>query len=119
MGIVDNIKKHFDERSHDPIEVPEWNVTIYHNPITVEERRRVLARGKDGLSPDSGLIHVRSLIRLARDKDGNRLFDDTDEKHLLHHADPDVCARVSNILMGWVASPNTDPNDVLDEAGND
>jgi hypothetical protein len=97
MSILDNAKRHFQERQElkGPILVPEWGeegkpAEIYYQVPSMKERSDILA-----LSDDRGLESVvMALIIIARDANGSPLFAKAQKAELMRSVDPDVIMRV-------------------------
>jgi hypothetical protein len=70
-SILDRIRADFDAKSRRSIDVPEWGCTVYWNPLTLAERRRIIA----GIDQDdeSGMI-VALIVEKALDAEGRKLF---------------------------------------------
>jgi len=75
-----------DDSSLEPLEVPEWNGTVYVRAMTSAEKDaydrlmvRIGERGQTAVNAQR-LDNVRALlaVRVLCDKDGGRLFKDTD-----------------------------------------
>lgn len=98
-AIHDRIIASFKDSQAEPrvIDVPEWNLTIYVWPETIEQRRAWDA-GEDVYQTALNVIKVR-----AKDADGKRLFDDRDIESLKTRGvgkwGPAVIARVAGDIM--------------------
>ena len=100
MDIIENAKQHFQQKETKHIEVPEWGdengpLIIYAEPLTLNDKQRVYAKAKDG-----DLIALAFvLIWFAKDKDGEKLFTIEHKHALLNKVDPNVLARIANIIL--------------------
>lgn len=71
MDILEKIKADYASKTMRKIEVPEWGVDIYFNPLTLAERKHI----STGHAPDDdGGITASMLIKKALDKDGKPIF---------------------------------------------
>ncbi len=96
----------FASRGKIRIEVPEWGTPdepaiIIATPMTIGEQSKIFPKVKK--NDVSMLVDV--LIMKAKDEDGNPIFRQGDQQHMLRGLDPDVVARVANEIMG------VDPDD--------
>lgn len=100
MGVIDNAKRHFQEREIKEIVVPEWGdengpLIIYADPVTLAEKNRVKKRAER----EELEALAYAVIMKAKDKDGEKLFTIKDKHDLVHNVDPNVLARVAGELM--------------------
>jgi hypothetical protein len=98
MSILDNAKRHFDERRElkGPIEVPEWGddegspALIYYRVPNMKERsdvyRYIEKGGLEGV--------VMTLILVAKDENGEPIFRKPQKDELMRSVDPDVIDRI-------------------------
>lgn len=103
MGILDRAKEHFAALETKSLEVPEWEVTVYWRPWTVNERQKVMgavkASGKDAeYSP-------RVLLAKALDVKGAPIFGKDDLRTLCFDVDSAVVERVAMAIIGEAATP--------------
>lgn len=109
----------YQARGHLRLDVPEWTDddglpgAIWYTPMTVGDRDWIWQRA--GRSADSPARHAWTLIRKARDGDGNRLFT-VEHKKLLMEA---VDARVVEYLAVAMWCGADDAPDAEAEAGDD
>lgn len=70
---LDKITAHFEGAGMTPVEVPEWELTLYFRPVTGFDRTNV----RRGVDPNDEAELIANFVRLlARDATGERLFDD-------------------------------------------
>ena len=92
----DAIVAHFNAFKNQHIEVPEWEVeekpvTLFFNPLTVQERIDLSKYDDDFM--------VRVLIKKALKPDGTKAFTLADLPTLLHQTSPAVITRVANRIL--------------------
>lgn len=92
---IDRVRAHFDAIGTRKIEVPEWELTVYATPATIEERRRIYKNDEE----NSFAVCVEILLVKAKDADGKPLFQLEDKAALLRHADSSVIVRVASAIM--------------------
>lgn len=73
MGVLDKIADDYAAKSGRKIPVPEWEVDIYHNPLTLFDRKQ-LNKGVGG--GDEEAVFLNIVIQKSLDKDGKRIFKD-------------------------------------------
>ena len=97
--VLENATAHFKEKLAGKLfelEVPEWNATIYyHSTVSMRTESKIMALTQQGKTADA---LVESIVMKSLDKDGNRVFKDTDRAALLNEADPKVLIRVATKL---------------------
>lgn len=98
MGILDRAKQHFSDIETQSLEVPEWDLTLYWRPWTVNERQKVWGAVK--MSGKDTEISSRTLITKALDKDGKNLFGIGDLRALNSDVDFAVLERVAMAIIG-------------------
>lgn len=93
MSGVDKLRARFEalRKQRAIIKVPEWDMDIYVNPLTVSE-----AQALSSLSTASEdlLALVDILKARARDENGELLFADADRQDIADLAEPKVLARI-------------------------
>lgn len=100
MNILEKAQAHFNSLEGGKINVPEWGCEIFWNPLTLHDEARIFARDEEtGIVATAEKIWVRTLIRCAKDADGNAVFDAMDENKLLHGVDRSVLKRVSAAIL--------------------
>lgn len=91
--LLERAKAHFKDRLEGEmgcVEIPEWGVTVYWKPMTMEQKNVIYkAFTKDGLE---GL--VQTLITRALDEDGHRMFKNAHRIELRKQVDPAVIDRI-------------------------
>lgn len=108
-NVMDRIRAHFDAPGRRSFEVPEWDLTIYTDPLTVRERSQIFKAADQG-----GLEYqVETLILKAKDADGKPIFGPHDRITLLSKADPAVVERAAGLIIAQDLIPN--PNKEVDE----
>lgn len=71
-------------RALEPLEVPEWDTTVWIKELTLKERdvfeKQQIIRGEDGsMSMDTMGLKARLIILCVCDEDGNQVFSQEDE----------------------------------------
>ena len=91
------IEEHYRSLGRIKVEVPEWEVTLYADPINLEQKSRMYAWNTT--PGEKRLVSfAKTVIMLAQNEDGSKVFSDSDLDMLAHRSDPDVVSRVSNEL---------------------
>ncbi len=90
MSAIDKVTAHYDSLGTIKTHVPEWDITIYSQPITLHNRSRIAKATGDS---DTDFA-IRALIELACDKDGNKLYSLENLQALRTKADAQVLERV-------------------------
>ncbi len=90
MSAIEKVTAHYDRLGTIKTYVPEWDETIYNQPITLHNRSRIAKATGDS---DTDFA-IRALIELACDKDGNKLYSIEDLQALRTKADAKVIERV-------------------------
>lgn len=90
--LADAIAAHWNAMKRQRVEVPEWNTTIYYDPLSVAEC--------DKLAPLSANEQaVEALILKATDEAGNPIFTKADKMQLLNMASPTVVKRIATAIL--------------------
>lgn len=95
MSAIDNVKAHFQSLETLTIDVPEWDLTIYADPVTLKEKNRLFKMAKN----DDMAFFIHVLIMKAKDEAGNSHFTLADKHDLMVKADTDVITRVANQIL--------------------
>ena len=90
MKLIDKAVQHKQSIECEPIEVPEWETTIYYDPVSLEERKQI-ARRSGG---DTYEAAAYGLITKAKDKEGNPLFTLDDKPKLMKSVDSSIIERI-------------------------
>lgn len=78
MSIKDTILKAIDVQLH-PVEVPEWNCTVYVRAMTGGERASFFRDYKQAdRTDDTGKLIVTLLVKTLCDDQGKRIFADNE-----------------------------------------
>jgi len=97
--VLENATAHFKEKLAGKLfelEVPEWNSTIYyHSTASMRTESKIMALTQQSKTAEA---LVESVVLKSLDKDGNRVFKDTDRAALLNEADPKVLIKVATVL---------------------
>lgn len=98
MRPIDRARNHFANRQAKEIIVPQWAdddgkpTVIFFPPMTVKQRQYLIEFEK---KHGSGLkLLVETLVRHARDENGDHLFSLEDKPLLMNGVDPDVIQRI-------------------------
>jgi len=94
--IIQNMRDHWNSLSTDEsMEVPEWKVTIYKQPMNMQQKGKLFKKMES--DPIEGLVYV--LIQLALDEQGNNLYTLENKQFLMTRTDPDLLSSVATWLM--------------------
>jgi len=111
--VLENATAHFREKLAGKlyqIEVKEWNTTLYYRSTSsMRTESKIMALTQQSKTAEA---LVESVILKSLDKDGNRVFKDTDRASLLNEADPKVLIKVATILN------NASDHSISDIEGN-
>lgn len=90
MSLIDSIVAHYKEHSAQSVEVPEWNVAIHFELLTIKRRSDLVKRCKDD---------VDVLVEMALDADGRKMFSAEDKAKLRIAADAEIVSRVAKAML--------------------
>lgn len=106
-SVIERALKHYEDLGRQQIDVPEWGVTIYWTPLTLEEANKLArgaeARGKPGTAADL-------IIMKAVDEKGEKLFTIEHKQKLEQKVDRNVLLRISNAMMGDASVEGAEKN---------
>lgn len=116
-GILDAIAAHYEGADLVSVEVPEWGVTLYFGRVSAAEA----ANCRRGVRKDDDqALIVNTIIELARDKTGKRLFADLPpaevRQTLMNKADLKV---LQDIMARWSEATAGDASGTDDSEKND
>jgi hypothetical protein len=108
MDLRERIKKDFDSLAARSMEVPEWGedgqpLVVQTKPMTLEEFSQITKYAGD----NEALMCVYTVIFMALDADGNRLFKLADKSFLMKGANPAVVGRLSRWILSDAGSAAT------------
>lgn len=109
VTFLDALVAHYDGSGLKSVDVPEVGQTVYFQPPTFAEGVAIARGVREG---DNIELMVRTIVRKALDKDGNRLFDDSVETKAALQKKVDA-----RILQRIVVAMGESPS--VDEAKND
>ena len=96
MSITSKIAKHYQSAIGGEMlkyHCPEWDTDIYYRKTyPLKDEAKVLELQANGKTIEA---LVESIVVKARDKDGKRLFQDTDRTMLMNESDPTVVVQVA------------------------
>ena len=99
MTITDKISKHYQSSIGGEMQkykCEEWDTEIYfRTTYPLKDESKILQLQTEGKTVEA---LVESIVTKARDKDGNRLFHDTDKIKLMNEADPSVVIKVASAI---------------------
>jgi hypothetical protein len=100
MTPIEKAKQHFKCMERARIEVTEWGdesgpLVIFAKPMNVEDRNYTIERA--GGTNLKALVYT--VVRMAEDEAGNKLFSIEDVHALRYSVDSSVLARVANAIM--------------------
>ena len=99
MTIKDKALAHFKSKlagDLQSITVPEWDCEIYYRATSsMATEAKILKLTTDGKTAEA---LIESIVQKALDKDGKKVFHDTDRAILMNEADPSILVRVATAL---------------------
>lgn len=102
MTILDKARDHFATIETKSLPVPEWDMTVYWRPWTVNERQKVWGAIK--ASGKEAELSARVLITKALDKDGKPIFGVNDLRTLCFEVDSAVVEQIALAIIGEPAT---------------
>jgi hypothetical protein len=79
-------------------EVPEWDVTIYHRPVTtLAQESEVIELARQNKTTEAMVV---TIINKARHEDGTPMFSKHDKATLLNEVDPNVILKIAEKING-------------------
>lgn len=105
--VISQAKQHYQDLPENRLEVPEWGaggdpLIVTWRALTLEDKRAVYRRNRDGQIPEGDEIMVRALIRCARGEGGEKLFEPMDEKSLRYDVDSRVVAKIADAILSGI-----------------
>jgi len=98
-SVLENATAHFQEQlagTMYSMKVDEWKATIYYKSTSsMRTESKIMALTGQGKTAEA---LVESIVLKALDKEGDKLFKETDRATLLNEADPKVLIRVATKL---------------------
>jgi len=99
MTITSKIAKHYQNAIGGELKkyhCEEWDTDIfYRTTYPLKDEAKVLELQSAGKTVEA---LVESILVKARDKDGQRLFQDTDRAMLMNESDPNVVVKVASLI---------------------
>jgi len=99
MSIMNKISKHYQSSISGEMQkyhCEEWGTDIYfRSTYPLKDEAKVLELQAQGKTIEA---LVESIVVKARDKDGKRVFVETDKVKLMNESDPLVVVRVATII---------------------
>lgn len=95
MSIIDNVVAHYEALEQTIVEVPEWETTVYIDPITVKSMGRIAHKIQGG---DISAM-VDFVIKFALDDKGKNLFDLKDKPILIRKGEVHILDRIVSAAM--------------------
>ena len=86
------ISDHWEAMKRQKVDVPEWNTTIWFDPLTLAER-------DEFANLPGNEFTAEIIIKKATDENGKRLFTKADKAQLLDAAAPSVVARIASRIL--------------------
>jgi|GEM_PF-6338847 len=109
MSALDKARKHFAAFKRQKIEVPEWEMDLYFDPLTLAQIRKV----KD-VSEQVGRAKI--LLEYVKDADGSPVFPDVPEpdmiKAVAEELDPIITGRIAEAVLA-----RREPGEMVDDMG--
>lgn len=102
---IDKVKAHYQKglESH---EVPEWGMTIWSYPLSIRDQLAI--RDLIKASPEGFKSSAATVVVMAMNEKGERLFEDADYEDMISSADRDLVIDVASKLL----KTNIDPEAV-------
>ena len=98
-SVLENATAHFKEQFAGKLystKVDEWKTTIYYrSTASMRTESKIMALTGQGKTAEA---LVESIVLKALDKNGDKMFKETDRATLLNEADPKVLIRVATKL---------------------
>ena len=96
MKLIDTAISHFSNKTVRSMVVPEWDITVYAKPLSLEDKAKWITRS-DGDNTD---YMVYALIFGLMDDKGDTLFDIGDKVKLRKSVDPEVVGKLASFVLG-------------------
>jgi len=95
MSIIDKVVDHYESLEQTVISVPEWETTVYIDPITVKSMGRIAHKIQSG---DISAM-VDFVIKFSLDDKGKPLFDLKDKPILIRKGEVHILDRIVSAAM--------------------
>lgn len=95
MKLIETAISHFSNKTVRSIVVPEWDVTVYAKPLSLEDKAKWITRS-DGDNTD---YMVYALIFGLMDEKGDSLFDIGDKVKLRKSVDPEIISKLASFVL--------------------
>ncbi|HEY4775884.1 MAG TPA: hypothetical protein VIH40_13820 [Xanthobacteraceae bacterium] len=97
MSVIDQVTAHYAANRQQHIDVPEWGVDgvplrIYWDLLTVDKRKKIFANEQNS--------DVDTVVAMACDEQGNKMFDLADKAKLKVAADSALLTRIARKMIG-------------------
>jgi len=89
--ISDRIRAHAQSIERRPLAIPEWGITCYLHPLTVEDRNAQMKLAQS----DPYLSFLEVICAACRDENGRRVFDVQDKMTMKKEGHPSVIERIA------------------------
>lgn len=93
--LIDKAIAHFNDKAVIPLDIPEWGVTVYGKVVSMDEKSKWLIKANE----DTTDYMIYAIIGGIVDEDGNAVFDIGDKHSLRHQVDPEIIAKMSNLVL--------------------
>lgn len=103
--ILAKARAHSDRLANQSIHIPEWDETIYFDPISLRDRKQLRAEATRGKKTDFELMEVLAVIAKAKREDGTPAFakDQDTIDALLNLNDPAPIGRLAKAILAITA----------------
>ena len=96
MSAIDAVKAHFKQFGVQSLFVPEWELTVYWNPLTMIEAEKLGPRNHIGFRI---FDPIEVVVAKALDENGKRMFDASHKPDLRRAADPRILQRLCDEMI--------------------
>jgi hypothetical protein len=103
MSVLDKVRERYEAVGLFPIEVPEWDTTLYFHPVPPALFDKALRQEKGELGRNVAL-----LIATARTEDDQPVFAIGDKAELMRKAEANVVSRIVESACN-LEQPENDP----------
>ena len=95
MKLIETAISHFSNKTVRSMVVPEWDITVYAKPLSLEDKAKWITRS-DGDNTD---YMVYALIFGLMDEKGDSLFDIGDKVKLRKSVDPEIVSKLASFVL--------------------
>lgn len=107
MRAIDQILERSGTVERCSLHVPEWDLTVFWDPVTAHDQRQVVAQNP----ADEHQLAVYLIVRKALDAAGERLFSIADVRALIHQVPLAPIARLAAAMTRDINAAVPPPRD--------